>query len=46
LLLNRSDRESSEGAAVSFINDKTKGAIITLNCETDFVGKNDLRNFS
>ena len=39
---NRSDRESSEGAAVSFINaDKTKGAIITLNCETDFVGKND-----
>ncbi len=39
---NRSDRESTEGAAVSFINaDKTKGAIITLNCETDFVGKND-----
>jgi elongation factor Ts len=39
---NRSDRESSEGAAVSFINaDKTKGAIITLNCETDFVGKNE-----
>ena len=39
---NRSDRESTEGAAVSFINaDHTKGAIITLNCETDFVGKND-----
>ena len=39
---NRSDRESSEGAAVCFINaDKTKGAIITLNCETDFVGKNE-----
>ena len=39
---NRSDRESSEGAAVSFINaDNTKGAIITLNCETDFVGKNE-----
>jgi elongation factor Ts len=39
---NRSDRESTEGAAVSFINaDKTKGAIITLNCETDFVGKNE-----
>ena len=39
---NRSDRESSEGAAVSFVNaDKTKGAIITLNCETDFVGKNE-----
>ena len=39
---NRSDRESSEGAAVSFINAaKTKGVIITLNCETDFVGKNE-----
>ncbi len=39
---NRSDRDSSEGAAVSFINaDKTRGAIITLNCETDFVGKNE-----
>ena len=39
---NRAERESCEGAAVSFINaDKTKGAIITLNCETDFVGKND-----
>jgi elongation factor Ts len=39
---NRSDRDSSEGAAVSFINaDNTRGAIITLNCETDFVGKNE-----
>ncbi|MDO5635996.1 MAG: translation elongation factor Ts [Myroides sp.] len=39
---NRSDRESSEGAAVSFINaDNTRGVVITLNCETDFVGKND-----
>ncbi|MGV3698203.1 translation elongation factor Ts [Flavobacterium sp.] len=39
---NRSDRESTEGAAVAFVNaDKTKGAIITLNCETDFVGKNE-----
>src|SRR5690606_9838331 len=39
---NRSDRESSEGAAVAFVNaDKTKGAVITLNCETDFVGKNE-----
>ena len=39
---NRSDRDSSEGAAVSFINaDNTKGAIITLNCETDFVAKTD-----
>ena len=39
---NRSDRDSSEGAAVAFVNaDNTKGAIITLNCETDFVGKNE-----
>src|SRR5690554_121 len=39
---NRSDRESSEGAAIAFVNaDNTKGAAITLNCETDFVGKNE-----
>jgi len=39
---NRSDRESTEGAAVAFVNpDHTKGVVITLNCETDFVGKND-----
>lgn len=39
---NRSDRESSEGAAVAVINaDKTAGVAITLNCETDFVGKNE-----
>lgn len=38
---NRSDRESSEGAAVALVNaDKTRGVVITLNCETDFVGKN------
>ena len=39
---NRSDRESSEGAAVAFLNaDNTRGVVITLNCETDFVGKNE-----
>ena len=39
---NRSDRESTEGAAVAFVNaDKTKGVVLTLNCETDFVGKNE-----
>jgi len=39
---NRSDRESTEGAAVAFINaDHTKGIVLTLNCETDFVGKNE-----
>jgi elongation factor Ts len=39
---NRSDRESTEGAAIAVINDtKTAGVAITLNCETDFVGKNE-----
>ena len=39
---NRSDRESTEGAAVAVVNaDKTEGVVITLNCETDFVGKNE-----
>ncbi|MEC4112600.1 translation elongation factor Ts [Myroides pelagicus] len=39
---NRSDRESSEGVAISYVNDdKTRGVVITLNCETDFVGKNE-----
>lgn len=39
---NRSDRESTEGAAVAAVNaDKTEGVVITLNCETDFVGKNE-----
>ncbi len=39
---NRSDRESTEGAAIAMVNDaKNKGVVITLNCETDFVGKNE-----
>lgn len=39
---NRSDRESTEGAAIAAVNsDKTQGVAITLNCETDFVGKNE-----
>ncbi|MDO6517440.1 translation elongation factor Ts [Zobellia uliginosa] len=38
----RSDRESSEGAAVSKLNaDQTVGVAIVLGCETDFVGKNE-----
>ena len=38
----RADRESSEGAAIAKVNaDATKGAVISLNCETDFVAKND-----
>ena len=39
---NRSDRESTEGAAIAIVSaDKTSGVAITLNCETDFVGKNE-----
>lgn len=38
----RADRDSSEGVAVAFVNDaKTRGVILTLNCETDFVAKNE-----
>jgi len=38
----RADRESAEGVAVAVLNDdKTKGVVFTLNCETDFVAKND-----
>jgi elongation factor Ts len=38
----RADRESSEGAVIAKVNnDATKGVIISLNCETDFVAKNE-----
>lgn len=38
----RADREASEGAVIAKVsNDGKKGAIIALNCETDFVAKND-----
>jgi len=38
----RSDRETSEGVVLAKTNaDNTKGAIIALNCETDFVAKNE-----
>ncbi|OAB80500.1 translation elongation factor Ts [Cochleicola gelatinilyticus] len=38
----RADRDSSEGAAIAAVNDdNTKGVIVSLNCETDFVAKND-----
>ncbi len=39
---NRADRESTEGAVIAKVNaDNTQGVIIALNCETDFVAKND-----
>lgn len=38
----RADRESSEGAAIAKVNgDNTSGVVISLNCETDFVAKNE-----
>ncbi|MBC7125691.1 translation elongation factor Ts [Tenuifilum osseticum] len=37
----RADREAGEGAAISKVNQAgTRGAMIVLNCETDFVAKN------
>lgn len=39
---NRADRESTEGAAIAKVNsENTQGVIISLNCETDFVAKNE-----
>ncbi|MCK9322112.1 MAG: translation elongation factor Ts [Bacteroidales bacterium] len=38
----RADREASEGAVIAkTINNNTIGVMIALNCETDFVAKND-----
>jgi len=38
----RADREASEGAALAATTaDGKKGALVVLNCETDFVAKND-----
>ncbi|MGC6480059.1 MAG: translation elongation factor Ts [Flavobacteriaceae bacterium] len=39
---NRADRDSSEGAVLAKVNgDNTAGIIVSLNCETDFVAKNE-----
>ena len=38
----RADRESTEGAVIAQVNsDNTSGVIVSLNCETDFVAKNE-----
>ena len=38
----RADRESSEGAVIAKVNSgNTEGVIVSLNCETDFVAKNE-----
>ncbi len=37
----RGDRDASEGLVIAKTNaDKSKGIVVTLNCETDFVAKN------
>jgi elongation factor Ts len=37
----RSDRDAAEGVVLSKVNDdKTFGALVMINCETDFVAKN------
>ena len=38
----RADREAKEGAVQALLNaDATVGALVEVNCETDFVGKNE-----
>jgi elongation factor Ts len=38
----RADREATEGAVLSKVTDDAKkGALVVLNCETDFVAKNE-----
>jgi elongation factor Ts len=39
---NRANRDSSEGAVLAKVNaDNTAGVIVSVNCETDFVAKNE-----
>jgi elongation factor Ts len=38
----RADRDATEGAVIALTNaDQTRGVVISLNCETDFVAKNE-----
>lgn len=40
--VNRSDRETKEGVVLGKVSaDGKRGAIVSVNCETDFVAKND-----
>lgn len=39
---NRADRDSSEGAVIARVNDDASvGVVVSVNCETDFVAKNE-----
>ena len=48
LSLKRADREAKEGVVIALINsDNTKGVVVRVSCETDFVAKNeDFVNFT
>jgi elongation factor Ts len=42
LSLKRADREANEGVVIAITNDdRTRGVIVKLSCETDFVAKNE-----
>ena len=42
LSVKRADRDAKEGVVYALVNDAaTKGVVIRLSCETDFVAKND-----
>ena len=42
LSVKRADRDAKEGVVIAIVNDdRTKGVIVRLSCETDFVAKNE-----
>ncbi len=42
LSAKRADRDAKEGVVIAMVNDdKNKGVVVRLSCETDFVAKND-----
>ncbi|MEY4108312.1 MAG: hypothetical protein RL181_2654 [Bacteroidota bacterium] len=42
LSVKRADREATEGAVLAIVSpDRTRGVIVKLSCETDFVAKNE-----
>lgn len=42
LSAKRADRNATEGAVIALVSDdKTKGVVVKLSCETDFVSKNE-----
>ena len=48
LSIKRADREAKEGVVIALVNgDATKGVVVRVSCETDFVAKNeDFVNFT